>query len=181
MRCYFSSCAILWLLLPVYHLPSLPPFSAPLPGISQGFPIDDVFRNWGVGRCRLDVGRLPLDEDGTCCELFTATGGHSIYPPPPFYHSCDSHCWLSFLLSTGAGAARPCTAITHCRKHLNVFMCKRLSLKLPAALSFCSPQAVSYRLFRSPSSPLFLFLLSLVLHSFPLLSITATKMFPLLS
>jgi len=102
-------------------------------------------------------------------------------PPPPFSHSCDSHCWLSFLLSTGAGAARPCTAITHCRKHLNVFMCKRLSLKLPAALSFCSPQAVSYRLFRSPSSPLFLFLLSLVLHSFPLLSITATKMFPLLS
>jgi len=135
----FSSCAILWRVLSVCR---------PYPWYFAGFPIDDVFRNWGVGRSReLDVGRLPLDEDGTCCELFTATGGHSFLSSLPPLRST-----FFFTFSTGAGAVRPCTAITHCRKRLNVFMCKRLSLKLPAGLSLCAALYTSLSSLHSPAA-----------------------------
>lgn len=148
----FSSCAILWRVLSVCR---------PYPWYFAGFPIDDVFRNWGVGRSReLDVGRLPLDEDGTCCELFTATGGHSFLSSLPPLRST-----FFFLHFPQEQEQFVLVQLLHIAG--SVWMCLCVSVYR----SSCLLASLSVQ----PSIPLFL------VSILQLLSITATKMFPLLS
>lgn len=135
----FSSCAILWRVLSVCR---------PYPWYFAGFPIDDVFRNWELdvaGSWTSDVYRW----------MRTAPAASYLQPLEgiPFFPRFHlSGVLFFFTFSTGAGAVRPCTAITHCRKRLNVFMCKRLSLKLPAGLSLCAALYTSLSSLHSPAA-----------------------------
>lgn len=121
---------------------------APILGISQVFPLT---MSSGIGE--LDVAGSWTSD--VYRWMRTAPAASYLQPLEgiPFFPRFHlSGVLFFFTFSTGAGAVRPCTAITHCRKRLNVFMCKRLSLKLPAGLSLCAALYTSLSSLHSPAA-----------------------------